>query len=77
MKINLIKCVKASVEFFTISPNKTPDVDLGVAFHQLNINPFIGYMAQRIRQKSSKKDKPTRSTVQELFRVNFISELKV
>lgn len=74
IKINLIKCLKVSIDIFVISLDEVLDFNLRVVSHQLNIDPSIRYGAQRRRQKSPKNVEATRSIIKGFLQVNFISK---
>lgn len=71
-----IKCLKANVKLFVVSPDEIPDIDSSVACHHLNIDPFVRYVARQRRRQSLEKAEVTRKTNQDLTDAKFIFEVR-
>ncbi|KAI5390822.1 hypothetical protein KIW84_075924 [Lathyrus oleraceus] len=67
VKEGLVRCLRANVDLFTISPHEMPTIDPSVACNQLNIDLGAWYVSQRRRRQSLEKEEATTNTVQYLL----------
>lgn len=72
----LVKCLRASIDFFAISPREIPEINYNVEFYQVNVDPNTQYVSYRRRWRSPKKAQATTKTIQGLLDANFISKVK-